>query len=184
MKDEFTCPLFWTLCKLVIHIISCSDRHIHQRFFSNSFSLAKPARAFAFPSANPIAFASLDASWYFCRASSILPSISKNSPRLCVATAQPISHSSSRSGALMAEACARAFAAHCRACSMRMVRGALFVTGKSVGSVDIVMASVAEDGDCWARQEEMLFTVGWLAWSALIAITVKLTKYNAVARLG
>jgi len=40
-----------------------------------------------------------------------------------------------------------------------MVRGGLFVTGKSVGSVDIVMASAEEDGDCWARQDEMLFTV-------------------------
>jgi hypothetical protein len=33
------------------------------------------------------------------------------------------------------------------------------VTGKSVGSVDMVMASDEVDGDCWARQEEMLFTV-------------------------
>jgi hypothetical protein len=48
---------------------------------------------------------------------------------------------------------------------MRRARGGLFVTGKSVGSVDIVMASDEDEGDCWARQEEMLFTVavsmGW-----------------------
>lgn len=41
---------------------------------------------------------------------------------------------------------------------MRMARGGLLVTGKSEGSVDIVIASVAEEGDCWARQVEMLFT--------------------------
>jgi hypothetical protein len=57
------------------------------------------------------------------------------------------------------DACANAFVAHWRACSMSMARGGLLVTGKSEGSVDIVIASVEEDGDCWARQEEMLFTV-------------------------
>ena len=33
------------------------------------------------------------------------------------------------------------------------------MTGKSVGSVDIVMASDEDDGDCWAMQDEILFTV-------------------------
>jgi hypothetical protein len=41
---------------------------------------------------------------------------------------------------------------------MSRVRGAEFVTGKSEGSVDIVIASVWEGGVCWTRQLEMLFT--------------------------
>jgi hypothetical protein len=44
-----------------------------------------------------------------------LPSISKNSPKLCVATAHPMSHSSFRSGALICAAWANALVAHCRA---------------------------------------------------------------------
>jgi hypothetical protein len=131
----------------------------HYRPFSISFNLASPMRALVFPSLNPICFANLCASVYCFLASSILPSISKNSPRLCVATAQPISHSSLRSGAVMAEACASAFVAHWRACSMRTARGAAFVTGKSVGEADIVIALSEEAGDCCARQAEMLFTV-------------------------
>jgi hypothetical protein len=49
---------------------------------------------------------------------------------------------------------------------MRRVRGGLFVTGKSEGEADIVMASVEEVGVCWARQEDMLFTelLVWVVW--------------------
>jgi hypothetical protein len=125
---------------------------------SSSFSLRSPALAFTLPSANPTALAKLAASSYFLLASSTFPSISKNSPRLWVATAQPTSHSSLRSGGLMAEACARALVAHWRACSIKRARGGVLVTGKSEGSVERVIASEAEEGDCWARQVEMLFT--------------------------
>lgn len=44
--------------------------------FSTSFSLASPDLALNCPSANPTAFAIDAASWYFCRASLVLPSIS------------------------------------------------------------------------------------------------------------
>ena len=33
----------------------------------------------------------------------------------------------------------------------------MFVTGKSEGAEDIVIASVEEGGVCWTRQVEMLF---------------------------
>ena len=72
-----------------------------QAFLSTSLHLFTPALAFVTPSANPIFFAKLAASSYFFLASPILPSISKNSPRLCVATAQPMSHSSFRSDPLI-----------------------------------------------------------------------------------
>jgi len=62
---------------------------------------------------------------------------------------------------------------------MRMARGGLFVTGKSVGSVDIVMASVEDDGDCWARQDEMLFTVIELVRASTIRFEEH-TEYDAV----
>lgn len=131
-------------------------------FFSNSFTRFNPARAFATPSVNPIFFARAAASSYCLRASAVLPSISKNSPRLWVATAQPMSHSSVRSGDFIWLACCRARSAHWRACSMRRARGAVFETGKSEGRGDMVIASVEEGGVCWTRQVEMLFT-GWIS---------------------
>lgn len=60
---------------------------------------------------------------YCCCASLILPSISKNSPRLCVATAQPTSHSSVRSGGVISAARVRALVAHFRAWSTSAARG-------------------------------------------------------------
>jgi hypothetical protein len=82
---------------------------------SNSINLFSPAFAFACPSAKPTDLDSFEASSYFCLASLILPSISKNSPKLWVATAQPMSHSSFRSGDWMEAACASALVAHWRA---------------------------------------------------------------------
>lgn len=124
----------------------CSFGYIYLDLFSSSINLLNPNRAFVCPSANPTAFDKLTASSYLCFASLSLPSISKNSPRLCVATAHPTSHSWSRSGGFIVAACAIALVAHCRACSIRSVRGAEFVTGKSVGSSESVMASA--EGFC------------------------------------
>jgi hypothetical protein len=141
---------------------------IPHALFSTSFNLINPALAFALPSTNPTAFAIFAAASYCSRASLTLPSISKNSPRLCVATAQPMSHSSVRSGASIVADVARAFVAHWRAWSIRMARGGVFVTGKSVGEEDIVRVEVEEVGDCWARQVDMLFTgllVGAFVWN-------------------
>ena len=140
-------------------IMSHSSQSLTHHAFSKSLHLLIPALAFTNPSLNPIFLARLAASSYLCRASPSLPSISKNSPKLCVATAQPTSHSSFRSGALMWAACASARSAHCRAWSMRRARGAEFETGKSEGSGAMVMASVVEGGVCWTRQVDMLFTV-------------------------
>jgi hypothetical protein len=69
-----------------------------------------------------------------------------------------MSHSSFLSAPVIVDACAKAFVAHWRACSIKSARGAVFVTGKSEGSVDMVIASDVEDGLCWTRQVEMLFT--------------------------
>jgi hypothetical protein len=64
---------------------------------------------------------------------------------------------------------------------MRSVRGAVFVTGKSLGSVDIVIASDEEEGDCWTRQLEMLFTVVMSVGPRLIEELQEPTEDNAVA---
>jgi len=136
-------------------VLQYSTWSIHYALLS--FSLLIPILALFTPSANLIFLAKLAASSYFCLASSVLPCISKNSPRLCVATAQPTSHSSVRSGALIWPAWARALVAHVRAWSMRRVRGAELFTGKSVGADERVGAE-DEGGVCCARQVDILFT--------------------------
>ena len=109
-----------------------------------------PDLAFSVPSANPIVFDSDSASLYFCRASEILPSISKNSPRLCVAVAHPISHSSFLSGGFMMAANASALLAHCRALSTS--------TSREGGGPFEIIDTDGGGGVCWARHEEILFT--------------------------
>ena len=103
------------------------------------------AAAFATPSGKPTACASSLASSYRRRASARSPSISANSPRLCVATAQPTSHSSLRSGGWILAAMAIALIAHARALAMsaeREARGWPATCG----------------GSCCAREMERLFT--------------------------
>jgi hypothetical protein len=75
----------------------------------------------------------------------MLPSISANSPRLCVATAQAISHSSVRSGGAHFAAKATAFSAQARAL--------LTSAGRETGGCPGVGG-----GACWAREIERLFT--------------------------
>jgi hypothetical protein len=67
---------------------------------------------------------------------------------------------------------------------MRMARGALFVMGKSEGSVDMVMESAEEGGDCWTRQEEMLFTVIESAQVGSSLVNARRTEHNAMAWRG
>lgn len=94
----------------------------------NAFSL------FIIPSVNPTAFAKLFASSYFFLASDTFPSISANSPKLCVATAHPISHSSLRSGGCILAATARAFCAHIFAFETSAARVGGFWPGVGGGS--------------------------------------------------
>lgn len=98
-----------------------------------------------------MAFARLLASSKRFRASAILPSISANSPRLCVATAQPISHSSVLSGGAIFADTAIAFSAHALALPTR----ADFDIGDWPG---------VDGGFCWAREMERLFTAQGLAF--------------------
>ena len=105
--------------------------------------------AFSMPSLKPTAFARDSASVYFFLASSARPSISANSPRLCVATAHPMSHSSVRSSGLTAVPTSIAFSAQERAFEIR--------TARDVGG------PTEELGRVWARDVERLFikTAAW-----------------------
>lgn len=49
---------------------------------------------------------------------------------------------------------------------MRRERGAVLLTGKLEGAEDMVMALEEDDGVCWTRQVEMLFTALELARNA------------------
>lgn len=75
----------------------------------------------------------------------MFPSISANSPRLCVATAQAVSHSSVRSGGVIFAATATDFSAHARALLTRPDR-------------DIGGCPRVGGGSCCARDMERLFT--------------------------
>lgn len=103
------------------------------------------------------------------------PAISANSPKLCVATAQPISHSSVRSGGLIdCERCI-AFVAHKVACALysageSIVSGVCAEAGALEGFVfRIDLASVLErsgggfvkdgGGRCWAIDVARLFII-------------------------
>jgi len=107
--------------------------------------LRKPSAALFTPSWKAIALAILRASSYFRLASAMSPSISANSPILCVATAQPMSHSVSRSGGLILAAIANDFSAQERALLTR--------AGREMGGVPGVGGGI-----CWAREIERLFT--------------------------
>lgn len=98
------------------------------------------------PSWKPIALDKAFASSYRFLASAIFPSISANSPRLCVATAQPMSHSSVLSGGVIFADTAIAFSAHARAL--------LISAGR-----DIVGWPCTTGGSCWATDIERLFTI-------------------------
>ena len=76
----------------------------------------------------------------------MLPFISKNSPKLWVATAQPISHSSVRPGGVIVAANAIAFSDHNLALSTNVVLDA--GGGPDVGG-----------GSCCASEMARLFTV-------------------------
>ena len=106
--------------------------------FSILLSRLSPFLALATPSGKPIAFAKAAASSYRRRASCIFSSSSANSPRLCVATAQPTSHSSVRLGGAIDAARVRAFDAHWRAWSVRIPGDGEGVLGKEedVGGED------------------------------------------------
>ena len=76
----------------------------------------------------------------------MLPSISANSPRLCVATAHPTSHSSVLSGGAIFAVIAIDFSAHALALLTRL-------------DLDIGGCPSVGGGFCCAREMERLFTV-------------------------
>ena len=76
----------------------------------------------------------------------MFPSISANSPRLWVATAQPMSHSSVLSGGLICAATARAFSAHALALPTS--------AGRDTGGCPGV-----DGGFCCANEIDRLFTI-------------------------
>jgi hypothetical protein len=49
--------------------------------------------------------------------------------------------------------------------------------------VDIVIASVEDEGDCWARQEEILFTVSVVSTRDPVSESLTRTEHDTVARL-
>ena len=111
--------------------------------YTLSFTRFRAKSALSTPSWNPMALAKALASSNLFLASLIFPSISANSPKLCVATAQPTSHSSFRSGGVILDAKAIAFSDQRRAFCIN--------TGREA-------AGALEGGSCWAREMERLFT--------------------------
>jgi len=119
------------------------DQYTDFNYFPTS--LLSPFSEFSIPSVNPIAFAKLLASSNLLLASLRSPSISANSPKLCVATAHPTSHSSVLSGGVILDVTVTAFSAQARALETKAER-----EGGGTPGVD--------GGSCWAREMERLFT--------------------------
>ena len=136
---------FTVACERLKYCTPLFQFSVYHLFYVFS-SLRKAFSELRTPSWKPITFAILLASSNRFRASTMFPSISANSPRLWVATAQPMSHSSVLSGGLICAATARAFSAHALALPTS--------AGRDTGGCPGV-----DGGFCCANEIDRLFTI-------------------------
>lgn len=153
---------------------------------SRSRILTNPRRACSTPSVKPAVVAKPSASLYLFIASAKSLRISANSPRLCVAVAQPMSHSSVLSAGPIDCARACAFCAHriawaTKSVSFGAVAAAVNVCLFEDGETVLWLPDLGLDGCCWAIAVARLF-IRITAWHEVGGHSVNACKKSGVAR--